>query len=308
MTNKINSITPFSYNVVSFIARKALTLMGDVLFSFPKSVRIEATNRCNARCVMCPRKEMVRPLGTMSYDAFTGILKQVPKGRRTIHFHNFGEPLLDKAIFDKIRLAKQFGFKTRMFSNLSLLTEEMVAELIRSGLDDLKVSIDAASADQYESIRVGLSFDTLNRNMKMLRDSRRADGRITPLITALFIDLPENTHEKEEFVKLYGTIADKVTIVKRHNWAGDGGKGEGVGIENASLPCLRIWSTLTVLWDGRIALCCMDLHGKVILGDLKKDSLIDIVKYSSVLRDIKKLHLEGRQNEIPLCRNCELRR
>ena len=43
----------------------------------------------------------------------------------TLHLHNFGEPLLDKKLPERIRLCKELGIKrVKMFSNGALLTEE----------------------------------------------------------------------------------------------------------------------------------------------------------------------------------------
>ncbi len=38
---------------------------------FPAVVRIETTNACNARCVICPHKQMARPVRQMD-DALYG--------------------------------------------------------------------------------------------------------------------------------------------------------------------------------------------------------------------------------------------
>jgi hypothetical protein len=41
-------------------------------------------------------------------------------------------------------------------------------------------------------------------------------------------------------------------------------------------PCYRPWLTFTVLWDGRVSLCCADFDGRHILGDLNTSSIKDV--------------------------------
>ncbi len=293
------------YMVEVNAARMALAAFGDRVFRFPTSIRIESTNACNGRCTMCPRQRMKRRIGVMEFDVFTHIVDQIPRGRRTIHVHNFGEPLLDELIFEKIHYSKSKGFRTRMFSNLNVLNEAMAKELIRSGLDDLKVSIDAARKETYESIRIGLCYDTLVRNLETLMELRKSAGSATPKISVLFIDMKSNREELDNFMAFWKGRVDNVLVTKMHNWAGVGGGGARSG--GGGLPCIRLWKTATVLWNGDVVPCCMDYDGHAVLGNAKERSLKEILS-SRFLRELKNKHIAGKMDEITLCRTCELRR
>ena len=39
-----------------------------------KQISIEVTNRCAAKCVMCPREKMIQPLETMSQEVYEKIV------------------------------------------------------------------------------------------------------------------------------------------------------------------------------------------------------------------------------------------
>ena len=85
---------------------------------FPPEVNIENTNVCNAECVMCPREKLTRPYGFMDFSLFEKIVKEISRRRfttKSIHFHNFGEPLLDKLLPARIRLAKKYGIQHTYF-------------------------------------------------------------------------------------------------------------------------------------------------------------------------------------------------
>jgi radical SAM protein with 4Fe4S-binding SPASM domain len=68
-------------------------------------------------------------------------------------------------------------------------------------------------------------------------------------------------------------------------------------------PCYRLWQTFTVLWDGRVSLCCADFDGRNVLGDLRTSKLIDIWN-APAYRAVRRQHLESGGPEI--CRSCDL--
>lgn len=66
---------------------------------FPKLVRIETTNACNARCVICPHPDLQRPITHMDSALFERVIDEcAAEGCRQVHLHNFGEPLMDQTI------------------------------------------------------------------------------------------------------------------------------------------------------------------------------------------------------------------
>ena len=96
---------------------------------FPPLVRIETTNACNSKCTICRHCDIQRPIRQMDQSLFTQIVDEcVAWGCREIHLHNFGEPLLDNRLEDRVRYAKRQGIATvKIFSNGSLLSEPQPA-------------------------------------------------------------------------------------------------------------------------------------------------------------------------------------
>jgi radical SAM protein with 4Fe4S-binding SPASM domain len=64
-----------------------------------------------------------------------------------------------------------------------------------------------------------------------------------------------------------------------------------------------MWLTFTVLWDGRVSLCCADFDGHQILGDLRTQTIAEIWN-SPPYRAARRLHLESGGPDI--CRSCDL--
>ncbi len=68
-------------------------------------------------------------------------------------------------------------------------------------------------------------------------------------------------------------------------------------------PSLRISNTFTILWDGRVALCCLDYDGQVILGHVEEQKIKEIWQ-GDKLKRIRRWHIQGNLDNIPICRDC----
>ena len=79
----------------------------------------------------------------MSWDLFTRIVDQFPQIARVV-LHGVGEPMMVPALPRMIRYLKDRGTYVLFNTNGTLLTRRKGQELIDSGLDELRVSIDAA--------------------------------------------------------------------------------------------------------------------------------------------------------------------
>ena len=112
----------------------------------PVCLYLETTNRCNLLCTTCPRTfEELEPEADMSWELFTGIIDQYPKIARVV-LHGVGEPMLVKELPRMIRYLKERGIYVLFNTNGTLLTKKNGQELIDAGLDELRVSLDAAES------------------------------------------------------------------------------------------------------------------------------------------------------------------
>ena len=91
---------------------------------------------------------------------------------------------------------------------------------------------------------------------------RAESGKRRPKLILSFVR-QNNSADEQAFIEHWRAIADKIHITDLHNWAGTLNTESDV-----NYPCYRPWLTFTVLWDGRVSLCCADFDGKTILGDL----------------------------------------
>jgi MoaA/NifB/PqqE/SkfB family radical SAM enzyme len=269
--------------------------------SMPDIVQIESTNICNAKCVFCPRDEMHRRQGIMTVELFRKIVDEcVELGITHVRMHNYGEAFIDRQLVDKVRYAKEKGIReVGVISNGSLLTEAVARGMIEAGLDAINISVDAAGKEVFESTRIGLKYDKVIANIERLVRLRAESGKRRPKLILSFVR-QNNTADEQAFIEHWRAIADKVHVTDLHNWAGTLNTESDV-----NYPCYRPWLTFTVLWDGRVSLCCADFDGKIILGDLNSSSIREIWN-AEPYRNARRQHLESGGPDI--CRACDLPR
>ena len=175
----------------------------------PEIVQIESTNICNAKCVFCPRDEMHRRQGVMSFELFRKIVDEcVELGITHVRVHNYGEPFMDRRLTEKVRYAKQKGIKeVGMISNGSLITEDVARGMIEAGLDAINISVDASGREVFESTRLGLNYDKVIANIERLVRIRAELGRRRPKLILSFVR-QNNSADEQAFIEHWRAVAD----------------------------------------------------------------------------------------------------
>lgn len=268
--------------------------------SFPKTVRIETTNHCNAACTFCPRESIGREKTFMTQELYEKIIRECADAKvKTVHLHNFGEPLMDKQLPERIAQAKELGIgKVKIFCNGAFLKGKLAERLIKSGLDEIKISVDGADAEEFDRLRIGLNHEsTLEniRNFKKLRDSIQPQGNL------VIVAACSQTSNKNQTKAMLNDVVDRVDFARLHNWAG--ARSWLMGAKKIRKPCDRLWRTFTVLVNGDVSLCCLDYSGKVILGNVNEMSIADIWN-NKRYQQLRSWHQRSKQHRIDLCSDC----
>lgn len=267
---------------------------------FPRTVRIETTNHCNAACTFCPRESIGRDKTFMNQELFEKIVKECAEGGcKTIHLHNFGEPLMDKQLPERVAYIKQMGIpRVKIYCNGAFLKGKMAEGLIRAGLDEIKVSIDGADAEEFNRLRIGLNHQTTvdhTREFKALRD------RINPGGNPVIVAACSQTSNKKQTAEMLKAVVDRVDFASLHNWAG--ARSWLLGSKKIRKPCDRLWRTFTILVNGDVALCCLDYSGKQLLGNVGESSIREIWD-NAIYRKLRNWHRRSKQDRIDLCKDC----
>jgi MoaA/NifB/PqqE/SkfB family radical SAM enzyme len=181
----------------------------------PVCLYLEVTNRCNLLCETCPRTfEDLEPPADMSWELFTKIVDQVPDIARVV-MHGVGEPMLVKTLPAMIRYLKARGVYTLFNTNGTLLTRAKHRELIETGLDELRVSLDAADAKTFLAVRGKDFFDRIVRNVGGFTKLQREIGAEAPLVSMWLTGLKETIGQLPDFVRLAAEIGVREVHLQR---------------------------------------------------------------------------------------------
>jgi len=168
----------------------------------PVCLYLETTNRCNLLCTTCPRTfEALEPPADMAWELFTCIVDQFPRIARVV-LHGVGEPMMVPTLPRMIRYLKDRGSYVLFNTNGTLLTRRKGQELIDSGLDELRVSIDAAEPAAFKQVRGRDMFARIVRNLHAFRAMQRELAIERPRVSLWLTGLRETVAQLSDFVRL----------------------------------------------------------------------------------------------------------
>ena len=181
----------------------------------PVCLYLEVTNRCNLLCETCPRTfEALEPPADMSMELFRSIVDQVPGVARVV-LHGVGEPMLVKHLPEMIRHLKARGTHVLFNTNGTLLAPKKHREIIDTGLDELRVSLDAAEATTFLKVRGKDMFDRIVRNVSAFTNLQAATGATKPVVSLWLTGLKETVDQLPEFVRLAARIGVREVHLQR---------------------------------------------------------------------------------------------
>jgi MoaA/NifB/PqqE/SkfB family radical SAM enzyme len=161
----------------------------------PEVIYIETSNSCNSLCAMCPLTFFGNgPSHNLTLDELDHIVGQLPDLRRVV-LHGLGEPLLNRDLPEMIRRLKARGIYTLFNSNIIALTRQRQEQLVLAGLDELRVSLDAATPASYARIRGVPAHGRVVKHLGEMVETRARLGSRLPQVSVWFTALRENVTE-----------------------------------------------------------------------------------------------------------------
>lgn len=181
----------------------------------PVCLYLETTNHCNILCTTCPRTfEDLEPPADMSWELFTSIVDQFPKIERVV-LHGVGEPLMTRDLMRMIGYLKARGTYVLFNTNATLLTKRKGEELIDAGLDEMRVSLDAAEPIAYEQVRGLPLFNRVVENVRALIQLQHELGTARPQVSLWLTGLKETINQLPAFVRLAHALGIQEVYLQR---------------------------------------------------------------------------------------------
>ncbi len=295
-----------------------------------KETILELSQNCNLSCIMCGfGKENNRQEKFMPYDSFVDFYHQIKPISKMVRLNGRGESTIHPRFNDMLKLIGKDGMPVQLFTNGNYNNAETNALFLKYNVQ-LYFSVDSPNKKRLESIRSGLSYTRLMRNLEAL-------SILTPRPFIVFTLQEENIEDietiasfsvehncqliynvvrKDEGIKSFKNAveAQKMQIIEAFT-------GVKKMFETTDLTCLipdqiagvpldfkhqttygskttcpALENELTILYDGTIIPC--NMFNPYEYGNLNKESL-DGIWYGEKRREFLLNHKKH-----DYCKNC----
>lgn len=171
----------------------------------PVNLNLESTLGCNLECVMCGShlSGVTKMRRSMDSELLARVEAQVVDGIEELSLTVAGEPFLTPRLPQFVAVAERHGAELSLNTNATLLKDTNLLRRVMRQSSVLRFSVDGATAETYEAIRVKSSFATVIENIQLavkIRDELPRNER--PRLVMCMVLMRDNVHELVEMVRL----------------------------------------------------------------------------------------------------------
>jgi len=251
---------------------------------YPPYLEIETTTACNLKCRICEYTYWDEPNQHMSLQRFRHIFDQFPD-LKWIGLTGIGEAWTNPDFPQILEYVKKHEVYVELYDSFYFTDDEKARLQVELGVEKIFASIDAASKETYEQIRVGSDFDRVIENVVRLDKWKKRLGKYFPEICFHFIVTKDNIHECIDYLELikslkidahfvqftrmlhpYPQIKDMFVEIPEEKINEVTRRAEELGLQvgwNATVPqmkppiseCLAWWMPF-IFVDGTVIPCC----------------------------------------------------
>lgn len=222
------------------------------LISIPTFAQIEATNKCNLNCDICPRKIQNREYGELTFKNFLKIIENFPTLQR-ITLQGWGEPYLCKDLDKILDYCKTKGINTSFATNgilpLKVLPDDLTISIYPSNINQIKKIL--STSNIKINFDLTLSKTTSNKEflsevVSITKGNKLYVHNYTPYISK---ELELDKEEEKNILSYLKSLNNKI-IFTGHYSKKNYFKEEEIGI------CKVAWFETFISWNGDVYPCC----------------------------------------------------
>lgn len=291
---------------------KALKRMQGIIGTRPVCIAVQAFDACNASCVFCARKKIPPTKEVMQLELFRKICADYSAiGGGHIGFSPLiADPLIDPLFISRLDIMGHFKNMTpNIFTNGIALADysDDDIERILNAVHHIDISIGGIDKESYKMMYRVDKFDTVWEQLKRLATLNRGRKILKIHIRTNRKDSTLHSERLRELRKSGYICADVINTFS--SWSGlvtEKDLPEGAKINNEIVPrtspCFSPMYNMMILQNGKVLACgCMDAMQELEIGDIKKESILDIWN-SGKMRAIRD-SFPGR-DMAAVCQNC----
>jgi radical SAM protein with 4Fe4S-binding SPASM domain len=280
------------------------------------AVSIEISSMCNLHCVFCPvgNGRIVKEL--MTLENHKKIIDLLPKNIKELRYNLRGDPTLNKDFVKMIKYAHNQGFKTLVSTN-GMAIAGFINELVESGLDRIFFAVDGATQEVQSKYRVGSDLERIKGNIKMLVVARNQSvGKFPKEIIFQVVVSKHNEKQVEDLQKMAKDLGvDKIKfktmavnmgsqyIQSRESQEEFLPKNKAYWRSGRDILLCPALGETVILYNGDVSICCSDVDGKYIMGNVLEENSFEKVVYGRKYNEIRKRIIK---KSLPICKDCPI--
>ena len=185
----------------------------------PFKLEMEHTTQCDKKCIFCEHTYWNEKPQVIRLQEFKHTIDQFP-GLRWMNITGEGSGFLNPDFMKMIEYSRSRGISVNFVDEMEFVDEEKARKLIELGVNCIWVSMDGATQETYEKVKVGCDFYKVIGNIKKLTQLKKEYNSPFPNLCFRFIASTMNYHEIPMMPKLLHEM----------DCMGEGSKLEFVGV------------------------------------------------------------------------------
>ncbi|MBI2838547.1 MAG: radical SAM protein [Acidobacteria bacterium] len=168
-------------------------------------VTMDITNKCPLKCIQCRKTyfETLEEQQDMDFEHFKRVAAEIFPHARSVTLSSAGEPLMTRNFLDAIALTRSFGVEDVTFITSGMhLNKARAEKVVDMGVSRVEFSLDGASPEVYNRIRVGGNFDKVVENIRYLNEYKMKRKSARPMLRFNWVLMKSNIHEIPAFIDL----------------------------------------------------------------------------------------------------------
>jgi|GEM_PF-3311121 len=285
-----------------------------------RDITFELTLKCNLSCNMCSRQFLADKSSSLDFALIEKVLDDLASpGCEDFRFSfgGYGEPLSYPRLLDAIRLVKSRmpDSPLTITTNGHLLTAAMADRLLDSGLDYLRVSLNATTSEEYRRLMNSERHAVVEANLRRLLERKRETG-VKMKVGIQILDTIVNKANYADYKSAWLPLFSDNDFMTYRFMENRGGTIDSTSLSSGSSPghlanrwpCFALWRYLAIDTLGRVYCCCeaytfREQPTLLLLGSLDQTSILEIID-SAQLKEVREMHLRNDYSRIPECAHC----
>jgi pyruvate-formate lyase-activating enzyme len=273
-------------------------------------VSLETCTSCNHRCPFCPVSVDPREREVMSQELFESIVDQVVAvgGESVVVFlSNYNEPTIDPLFEERCRVLFARGLPVSILTNASHFDPERAARLEAMGrFRYIGINLPTLDPERYFQLHGTRDLARVVANIDAMRARSLAEE------TAVVVLGEEDEAHRRDVEAIRERFAPKGWDIKPFKIRSRPSSGTFVPeppakktLRGCELMGSRPFEHLHVTATAQAVLCCQDYYQKLTVGDLRTQSVAELVGGDTMARLRKWAYGVEEAPEDFLCRHCE---